>query len=96
MEKHYHRIAAVAPDSIAWELGLEPGDSVAAINGCDIKDIFDYQYYMEDEFLQVEVLTKDGETCLLEIEKDEDEDLGIAFESSLMDEYHSCCNKCVF
>ena len=96
MEKHYHRIAAVAPDSIAWELGLEPGDSVAAINGCDIKDIFDYQYYMEDEFLQVEVLTKDGESCMLEIEKDEDEDLGIVFETSLMDEYHSCCNKCVF
>jgi len=96
MGKHYHRIAAVAPDSIAWELGLEPGDAIITINGCDIQDIFDYQYYMEDEFLQVEVLTKDGETCLLEIEKDEDEDLGIAFESSLMDDYHSCCNKCVF
>ena len=96
MKKHYHKIAAVVPGSIAWELGLEPGDSVAAINGCDIKDIFDYQFHIEDEFLQMEILTKDGETCLLEIEKEEDEDLGIAFDSSLMDDYHTCCNKCVF
>ncbi len=96
MGKQYHRIAAVAPDSIGWELGLEPGDAVVSINGQQIKDIFDYQFYIEDEFLQVEVLTKEGETCLLEIEKDEDEDLGIAFDSSLMDDYHSCCNKCVF
>ena len=96
MGKLHHRIAAVAPDSIGWELGLEPGDAVVSINDKEIKDIFDYQFYIEDEFLKVEVLTKDGETCLLEIEKDEDEDLGIAFESSLMDDYHSCCNKCVF
>ena len=51
---------------------------------------------MEDEYLDVLVLTKDGEECVLEIEKDEYEDLGITFESSLMDEYHSCCNKCMF
>ena len=49
-----------------------------------------------NEYLDVLILTKDGEECVLEIEKDEDEDLGITFESSLMDEYHSCCNKCMF
>lgn len=32
----------------------------------------------------------------LEIEKDYDEDLGIVFENSLMDNYKSCYNKCIF
>ena len=96
MKKHLHKIAWVEPGSIAEELGLEPGDAIEEINGNEIEDIFDYQYYVEDEYLDVLILTKDGEECVLEIEKDEDEDLGITFESSLMDEYHSCCNKCMF
>lgn len=96
MKKHLHKIASIEPGSIAEELGLEPGDAIEAINGNEIEDIFDYQYYVEDEYLDVLVLTKDGEECILEIEKDEDEDLGIVFKSSLMDEYHSCCNKCMF
>ena len=96
MKKHLHIIASVESGSIAEELGLEPGDAIEEINGNEIEDIFDYQYYVEEEYLDVLVLTKDGEECVLEIEKDEDEDLGITFESSLMDEYHSCCNKCMF
>ena len=96
MKKQLHVITAVEPGSIAEECGLEPGDRIAEINGNEIEDIFDYQYYIQDEFLNVLVLTKDDEECTLEIEKEEDEDLGIEFESSLMDEYHSCCNKCVF
>ena len=85
MKKHLHIIASVESGSIAEELGLEPGDAIEEINGNEIEDIFDYQYYVEDEYLDVMVLTKDGEECVLEIEKDEDEDLGITFESSLMD-----------
>ncbi|MDY6047206.1 MAG: DUF512 domain-containing protein [Anaerobutyricum sp.] len=96
MKKQLHVITAVEPGSIAEECGLEPGDRIAEINGNEIEDIFDYQYYIQDEFLNVLVLTKDDEECMLEIEKEEDEDLGILFESSLMDEYHSCCNKCIF
>lgn len=96
MGKQFHIITAVEPGSIAEECGLEPGDRIAGINGNEIEDIFDYQYYIQEDFLEVQVLTKDDEECTLEIEKEEDEDLGIQFESSLMDEYHSCCNKCVF
>ena len=96
MNKYIHEIAAVIPGSIAEECGLEPGDKIVAVNDKKIEDIFDYQYYIQEDFLEVQVLTKDDEECTLEIEKEEDEDLGIEFESSLMDEYHSCCNKCVF
>lgn len=96
MKKQWHLITGVEPDGIGEECGLEPGDRIGAINGHEIEDFFDYQYYIEEEFLRVEVLTKDNEECTLEIEKEEDEDLGITFESFLMDEYQSCCNKCVF
>lgn len=95
-KEHLHIVRRVKPDSIAWECGLEPGDGIVKINGQTIEDIFDYQYNIEDEFLKVEVLTKDGETCMLEIEKDPDEDLGIEFENSLMDDYKSCSNDCMF
>ena len=96
MKKQWHLITGVEPGSIAEECGLEPGDRIGAVNGHEIEDYFDYQYYIEEEFLQVEVLTKDDEECTLEIEKEEDEDLGLTFESFLMDDYNSCCNKCVF
>ena len=96
MNKYIHEIAAVIPGSIAEECGLEPGDKIVAVNDKKIEDIFDYQYYIEEEFLRVQILTKDGEDCMLEIEKEEDEDLGIEFTNSLMDEYYSCSNKCIF
>lgn len=66
MKKHLHKIAWVEPGSIAEELGLEPGDAIEEINGNEIEDIFDYQYYVEDEYLDVLILTKDGEECVLE------------------------------
>ena len=96
MERPIHKIARVEEGSIAWELGLEPGDSILAVNSHGMQDIFDYHYYIEDEYIEVEVLTRDGETVLLEIEKEEDEDLGLEFVSSLMDQYHSCTNQCIF
>ena len=43
MKKHIHKIAAVEEGSIAWELGIEPGDRLLSIDGHEIEDIFDYQ-----------------------------------------------------
>ena len=96
MKTKGHIIQNVIQDSIAWELGLEPGDTVLKINGQEIDDIFDYQYLMQEEYIEVAVLAKGGEECILEIEKDAGEDLGLEFENGLMDEYRSCKNKCIF
>ena len=68
MKKHLHIIASGESGSNAEELGLEPGDAIEEINGNEIEDIFDYQYYVEDEYLDVLLLTKDGAECVLEIE----------------------------
>lgn len=96
MNRTTHRIAAVAPGSIAEELELAPGDVILAVNDQEIEDIFDYHYLVEDERLMMLVEKPDGEQWELEIEKDEDEDLGITFENGLMDDYKSCSNKCIF
>ena len=91
-----HTIYKILPDSIAKELGLETGDVLLSIDGSPIEDIFDYQYLIQDEYIEVLVRKKNGEEWLLEIDKEYDEDLGIEFENGLMDEYRSCRNKCIF
>lgn len=96
MKKLEHIVRKVEPESIAGELGIAPGDRILQINGEEIEDIFDYQYLLQDEYIEVLVRKPDGEEWLLEIDKDEQEDLGIEFENGLMDEYRSCHNKCIF
>ena len=91
-----HVIKKVHKGSIAMELEIEPGDRLLAINNEEIGDIFDYQYYVENEYIEILIEKPDGEQWLLEVDKEEDEDLGIEFENGLMDEYRSCHNKCIF
>lgn len=95
-KKFEHKIKSVEPGSIAQELELEPGDVLLAVNGETIEDIFDYHYLINEEYLELLVRKADGEEWELEIEKEYEDDLGIVFENSLMDEYRSCRNKCVF
>ncbi|MDE6943618.1 MAG: radical SAM protein, partial [Lachnospiraceae bacterium] len=89
MKKVRHVISRIIEDSIAEELGMEPGDELLKINGQEIKDIFDYQYLVQDEYIEVLIRRIDGEEWLLEIDKEYDEDLGIEFENGLMDDYRS-------
>ena len=96
MKNNRHKISQVKEGSIAWELELEPGDELISINGETIEDVFDYHYLVNDEYIELLVRKSNGEEWELEIEKEFEEDLGIEFENSLMDEYRSCRNKCVF
>ena len=96
MKNNRHKISQVKEGSIAWELELEPGDELISINGETIEDVFDYHYLVNDEYIELLVRKTSGEEWELEIEKEFEEDLGIEFENSLMDEYRSCRNKCVF
>ncbi len=91
-----HRIAGIVPGSIAEEMEIAAGDLLLSINGFEIRDIFDYHYLVSDESVTVLIGKPDGEQWELEIEKDYEEDLGIIFAQSLLDEYHSCQNKCIF
>jgi putative radical SAM enzyme (TIGR03279 family) len=91
-----HLIKEVYPDSIAEEMEIEAGDILLTINNEEIEDVFDYRYLIKDEFIEVLIKKQGGEEWLLEIEKDYDDDLGIGFDNSLMSNYRSCSNKCIF
>lgn len=90
-----HKIASVEPGSIAEELALEPGDVVLTINGEELEDVFDYRYQIDSPMVLMVVQKANGEEWELDIEN-EYQDLGIVFENSLMSEYRSCSNKCIF
>ena len=96
MKKHKHIVKKVLPGSIAEEMGIEAGDQLLAINEQEIQDVFDYYYYEENEELVLLIEKPNQEQWELEIEKEEDESLGIEFEQGLMDEYRTCRNKCMF
>ena len=96
MKEHVHIIKSVEEGSIADEMGVTAGDALLCIDDIPIEDVFDYRFLARSEELTVLIRKSNGEEWELEIEKDEDEDLGIEFESGLMDEYRSCRNKCIF
>ena len=75
--KHKHLIKSVLPGSIAEELEIEAGDKLISINDSEIEDVFDYHFYVNDEYLTLLVEKANGEEWELEIEKDYEEDLGI-------------------
>jgi len=77
-------------------MGVEPGDVLLSINNMPVQDVFDYRYLTQEDTFDMLIRKKSGEEWLLEIEKYENENMGISFESGLMDEARECANKCMF
>ena len=73
-----------------------PGDVVVSTNGNKIHDVLDYKFYSYDRKLTVVLRTPDGKEKTVKIRKSEGEDLGLNFETYLMDKPRSCANNCVF
>ncbi|MGB4092956.1 MAG: DUF512 domain-containing protein [Ruminococcus flavefaciens] len=89
------KINSVIPESPAFRHGIVSGDILDKINGHNVKDVLDYMYYAADTSIDL-VIIRDGESMDIHIEKDEYDDLGLEFETFLMDNKQSCSNKCVF
>lgn len=89
-------IKNVLPGSIAEEMEIEAGDFLLSVNGEEIKDILDYKFQIFDEEIIVTIEKANGEEWDLEIEKEDNEDLGIVFEEQLIEKPRSCANKCIF
>lgn len=94
MKKHY--IKEIKEDSIAEELEIEVGDFLISVNDEEITDILDYKYQMFDEYVTIVIEKPNGEQWELEIEKDDNEDIGLVFEEELMDKPRRCANNCIF
>ncbi len=91
-----HVIVDVEPGSIAEEVGIEPGDVLVAIDDQPVRDVVDYEFFCAQEELTVTVRKPDGELLEAEIEKEEEEILGMGFENGLMSSIRCCANHCVF
>ena len=89
-------IKGVSAHSPAYKVGIKKNDVLVSINGEDIIDVLDYRFYQNDTKLSLKLLSKSGEEKNIVIEKDEFEELGLEFETYLMDKQHSCKNKCIF
>ncbi|MCR5309903.1 MAG: DUF512 domain-containing protein [Lachnospiraceae bacterium] len=93
--KTSHTISAVLQDSPADRAGIRVGDILLKVGDEPVTDIFDYRYNILCTDLKLTV-SRDGEELTFEINKDEDEDPGLEFQSGLMDEYRRCRNNCIF
>ena len=86
----------VATDSIAEDLEIQAGDIIQKVNDISPRDLLEYRELCANEEVTIEILRKNGELEIIEIEKDFDEDLGIIFENAIFDKIKPCANNCIF
>lgn len=89
-------ISGIDKGSIAEKKKINAGDRLISINGNEINDVLDYRFYINEAKLVLSLETADGKSKLVLIRKDEFEDIGLEFETYLMDKQRSCKNKCIF
>ena len=89
------KITAVLPKSLAERAGIKAGDTLMKINGEEINDVLDYRFYLAEEKIDIEFLSGD-EARTVTISKGEYDDIGLEFETPLMDKKQSCKNGCIF
>lgn len=86
----------VDPRSPAHRSGVRAGDTLLEINGTPIVDVLDYKFYSYDPRLELTLLSPDGTRRTVHVRKEEGQDLGLDFETYLMDRARSCANNCIF
>ena len=84
-------ITRVEGGSIAQKAGILAGDKLVSINGNEIKDVLDYRFYMTEEKIDI-LICREGKSKSFCIKKGQYDDLGLEFETYLMDKKHSCKN----
>ena len=88
-------ITAVEPHSRAAKVGVCVGDLLLAINGNEINDVLDYRFYLTESVVSLS-LTRGGAPLTLTIKKGAYDDIGLCFETPLMDKKRCCANRCIF
>ena len=90
------KIAFVKKNSLAEEAGIRAGECLCAVDGMPLRDILDVSFATADSEITLDIQGMDGKLRQVTVEKDPDEDLGIAFEEAVFDGIRCCHNKCVF
>lgn len=89
-------IASIDRHSPAERAGIQVGEQLLTINGHPIVDVLDYRFYGYDPVSHIELKTAAGDVRTVTLRKAEGQDLGLNFDTYLMDEMRSCANHCVF
>lgn len=89
-------IRSVDPHSPAQRAGVRVGETLTHINGHQIVDVLDYKFYSYDTNLELTLREEDNSFRHVRVHKYEGEDLGLEFETYLMDRARSCANNCIF
>ena len=89
-------IKGVEKGSYAEKAGIKPQETLCELNGNEIIDVLDYRFYQNETVLSVKVKSTDGTLRSVTVKKPEYDELGLEFETYLMDKQHSCKNKCIF
>ena len=88
-------ITGVEKGSRAARHGVQIGDVLISINGREIRDVLDYRFYLANTTVEL-VLHRGPELITLTLHKREYDDIGLDFETPLMDKKQRCENKCIF
>ena len=89
-------ICKVDHNSPAQRAGIQVGERLVQVNGKPVIDVLDYKFYTYDPQLELLLETETGEQRTVHVTKEEGEDLGLTFETYLMDRARSCANNCIF
>ena len=89
-------IDSVEKGSVADKKGIKPGDILVSIDKNEIMDVLDYRFYQNNSSVRLEYINSKGKLKKVRIRKGEYDELGLGFETYLMDKKHSCRNKCIF
>lgn len=84
-------IKSVVSGSYADKKGIRAGEKLISVNSHPIRDILDYRFYICERSVTLTLDTRE-----ITIKKDEYDDIGLEFETFLMDKQESCRNKCIF
>ena len=89
------KITGVLRRSLADRKGIKVGDTLVSIDGNEICDVLDYRFYLAERDITL-LLNRDGKELSVRIRKDEYDDIGLEFETPLMDKKQTCKNGCIF
>lgn len=89
-------IKDIEKKSPAHKAGIKAGDTLVSLNGNTIMDVLDYRFYQNNEKIVAEIINSKGKVKTIKIKKGEYDELGMIFDTYLMDEKRSCKNKCIF
>ncbi len=89
------KVTEVEKGSLAEKAGIRAGDTLLSIDSNPIRDILDYRFFLTESVIVLD-LEREGSPFQVKIKKGRYDDIGLDFETFLMDKKRRCSNRCIF